>query len=261
MHATLRLGVAVFALASSGCAGIAVVDAGHIAVMLASDGEMSVLDEGAFETPPDAVVDDFDLREQQQAGTFVAVTKDGVPVGVGYPTILYRWVPEELIAADRELGAQGAKPLIDAVVASNICRVLATYRWDQLDTPHIREAQDRVTQLSATALRPRHLALLSVELKGLTPRLSAFAHEIVRTSEWEQKSLQARSRLELAKQNADRLRAMAQGIADANAHLQPTLTPEVLNDKANRAWQALLRAPSTQVEVSTAPSPNVEVTP
>jgi hypothetical protein len=229
--------------------------------MLSAEGELSTLDEGAFDTPPGAVVDDFDVREQQQAGTFVAVTKDGVPVGVGYPSILYRWIPEELIAADRELGAQNAKPVIDAVVASNICRALAGYRWDELDAAHVREAQQQVTELSATALRPRHLALISVELKGLTPRLPAFAQEIVATSEWEQRSLQAQSRIEIARQNADRLRASARGIADANAHLQPTLTPQVLGEKADRAWQALLTAPTTQVEVSPTPSPNVEVSP
>jgi hypothetical protein len=227
--------------------------------MLSANGELSTLDEGAFDTPPDAIVDDFDVREQQQAGTFVAVTKDGVPVGVGYPSILYRWIPEELIAADRELGAQNAKPVIDAVVASNICRVLAKYRWDELDAAHIRVAQEEVTQLSADALKPRHLALLSVELKGLTPRLPEFAQEIIATSAWEQKSLQAQSRLELARQNADRLRASAQGIADANAHLAPTLTPRVLSEKADRAWQALLTSPTTQVEVSPTPSPDAEV--
>ncbi len=62
--------------------------------------------------------------------------------------------------------------------------------------------------------------------------------------------------VELARRRADNLRAEAAGVVAANAQIDPTLTAAVLADKANRAWQQLLAAPSTTVEVSNVPSPH-----
>jgi len=52
----------VTCLGLSGCAGAAVVAAGHRAVLMEPDGALAVLDEGVTDVPPDGRVDDFDLR-------------------------------------------------------------------------------------------------------------------------------------------------------------------------------------------------------
>jgi hypothetical protein len=245
----------------SSCATVAVVDSGHAAVMLAPDGALSVLGEGATEVPGGTVVDDFDLRQQEVRGTFGAITSDGVPVVVAHPAVGYRWIADELIAADRTVGREGAQDLVAAVVGATTARVLATCRFDALDSAQIREVEAKVLERAAAQLRPRHLALESVELKGLNPRLPGLAKAVTATSIWEQRALTAQSGVELARQKADRLRAEAAGLAAANERVAPTLIPAVLQEKTDQAWRALLAAPNTTVEVSSSPSSTLEVSP
>jgi len=245
----------------TGCAGIAVVDSGHAAVLMTAEGNLSTLGEGASDIPPGAQVDDFDLREQQLRTTFSAVTRDAVPVVVANPSVSYRWVPEELVEADRTVGRDGAPALVTAVAAASIAQVLSTYRFDALDSGHTREAEQRVLERMQGQLRPRHLFVESVELKGISAKLEGLARAVTATSIWEQRALTAQTGVELARQRADRLRAEANGIAAANGDLSPTLTAAVQQDKADRAWRALLTAPGTQVQLSSSPSSNLEVSP
>jgi len=256
-------GTALLALCLSlgGCVGLAVVEPGHRAVAMSPEGNFSLLDEGVSSVPPDAVVDDFDLRQLNEGGTFVAITADGVPIAIGDPVVSYGWIAQELIDADRALSREAARGVVAATVGSAISRVLATYRWDELDPNHIREAQAKIIQLAAEALRPRHLLLASVELKGIYPKLPQLAQAVTETSVWEQRSQTAKTGVELAKQRADGLRTSAAGIAAANADIAPTLTPPVLQDKRNQAWLKLLTAPTTTVEVTSGTSPSIEVSP
>jgi hypothetical protein len=165
--------------------------------------------------------------------------------------VSYTIVPDELVALDRELGPDGARPLVAAVVQATIARVLADYRWDALDPARIREAQARIIELAAARLRPYHLALDSVELKGIVARLPGLARAITATSILAERAAEAETRIDVARQRADSLRARAEGIAAANRDIAPTLDAGVLAAKADAAWKKLLASPNVNVmEVS-----------
>lgn len=253
--------IALAGLALAACADVVVVDSGHRAVLMTPDGAVASLGEGTASVPADSVVHDFDLRQQEVAGSFTAVTADGVPLVVRDPVVSFSWVPEEVVDADRSIGPQGAPAIVATIVGSTITRVLASYRWDQLDTAHIREAQAKISSQASAALRPRHLALGSVEIKGLEPRLPELARAVTDTSVWQQRGATAATNVELARKRAENLHAAAAGIASANASVAPTLTPAVLEDKGDKAWQALILAPTTAVEITNEPSPSLEVGP
>jgi hypothetical protein len=78
---------------------------------------------------------------------------------------------------------------------------------------------------------------------------------------WAERSATAKTRVEVARQRADSLRARADGIAGANRQIAPTLDAAVLAAKADAAWARLLASPRVTVRVSTAPSPVLEVSP
>jgi hypothetical protein len=164
-------------LGLSACATISVAP-GHAAVLLRPDGTMSVLPEGVTQVPRSSHADDFDLTQQAQGGSFDAVTADGVPVIVRDPTIVYGWIAGELVAADRELG--GARPLVAALVRATIARVLASYRWDELDTAHLRAAPSPGARLGGAERRlaapagtgrrrHRHLGVGAAQRRGQEP--------------------------------------------------------------------------------------------
>ncbi|HEX4462796.1 MAG TPA: SPFH domain-containing protein [Polyangia bacterium] len=252
----------VLSLGLAGCAGFtsATIAPGHAGVLITADGAASVLHEGIADVPADAHVDDFDLTQQEDGGTFTATTADGVPVVVHDPTVSYALVADELVAADRELGPDRWRAIVAPIVQSTIAGVLATYRFDALTPDALRQAQARITTRAQLRLRPYHLALFAVELKGVTASMPELARAVTATSVWEQRSAAAKSQLEVARQQADSLRAQAAGIAAGYGKVAPTLSPGVLADQAARAWQTLVTSPLTSVVVAHQ-QPVVEVEP
>lgn len=262
MRRQLVIVVVVVAALGSSCAGVTstTIAPGHAAVLTTADSAASVLHEGIADVPADAHVDDFDLTQQAAGVTFTATTADGVPVVVHDPTISYALVAAELVAADRELGPERWRTLVTPIVQSTIAGVLATYRFDALTPDALRQAQARMTTRAQLRLRPYHLALSSVELKGVTAQLPAFARAVTATSVWQERAAATRAQLDVARRQADRLRAQATGLAAAYGSVAPTLTPGVLADEAARAWQTLVTAPRSAVVVSDH-APTLEVTP
>ena len=261
-----RVLVALAALASlPACATTVEVGAGHAAVALDGDGRFTRLDEGESIVAATARVDDFDLRQQTQGGTFTAISADGVPLVVGDPIVSYTLAPDELVALDRAVGGDGVQPLVARVVQSTIGSVLSGYRWDALDPATLRAAQAAIIARAAAALRPYHIALDSVELKGIFARLPALAHAVTSTAVWEQRAAEAKTLVEVARQRADSLRARADGVAAANARIAPTLDAPVLAAKRDEAWARLLASPNTSVKITpdsaTGLATTLEVTP
>lgn len=244
-----------------GCAATVAVAPGHGAVVMDRDGALTRVHEGVATVWTAAQVDDFDLREQTQGGTFTAISRDGVPLVVRDPIVSYRLVDDELVALDRDVGPDGWRALVAPVVQATIASVLAGYRWDELDAARLREAQARIIAVAEARLRPYHLALSSVELKGILARLPALARSVTATAIWEQRVDEAKTRVEVALERADGLRARAEGIAAANRSIAPTLDAAVLAQKANQAWAALLASPGVAIEVSNDRFTQLEVSP
>ena len=136
------------------------------------------------------------------------------------------------------------------MVRSALRRIIAGFRADQLDTPGITKAEQEVAAITAQRLRPYHIIFDNISLRTLQISRSSAAYQaILDTAAEEQRALQARLLPELARQDAERRHADAEGIAKSDAAIAPTLTPAMLEDTANRAWSTLLTAPSTHVEV------------
>jgi len=230
-------------------ASCATVEPGHAAVLMDSYGRTRALGEGTTPIPPYSQVDDFDLRQQARSENFLALTADGVPVRAGDSVVTYELRPSDLVAADREIGADYARTLVFPVVQSVVRRVLARYRWFDLDTPHIREANAEITALAAERLAPHHVKIESVELRGLFPELPQLNSSIEETSVWAQRVEQARIELDVARQKAEERRQEAAGIAAQNRLVAPTLWPAPLRENSLRAWEALIASPHTTVQV------------
>jgi prohibitin 1 len=240
----LAVGLAAMAFAC------ATVEPGHSTVLMNADGTMSQLDEGVTLVSPLAEVDDFSLREQSPGKRFFAISADGAPIVASDAVVTYRLVPNQLIAVDREIGPEFETSVIEPIVQSTVRRVLGSYRADEFDTPHIREAEKRITALAAERLLPKHILLEEVVLKAVYPDLPGLTRVISETEAWAQYAQETRTRIEVARKEAVRLRQQAEGIAAANRSLSATLSRNVLNEAAQRAWLSLLTSPSTTVRIA-----------
>jgi hypothetical protein len=133
---------------------------------------------------------------------------------------------------------------------------------DELDTQHILVAQAEVTRRAAQRLRPYHVLLESVDLRTLQLVAPLVFAQVGRALVLEQQILAAPRQLEVAQKQADARREEASGLSRQFEALAPSLSPETLEDRRVRAWNRLLQAPSSSVQVEAAGSPAIlEVSP
>ena len=239
---------AMVAAAAFALAGCVTVPSGRRAVVMGPAGGMSELGEGEAAVAPLSTTRLYDVREQERDEDLRALTADGAPVTAGSSLVSYRPVEGELIALEREVGPDYYSVLVRPILMSEVRLVLARYRWrDLVDPAAVLAAQKEITARAAARLRARHVALDAVVLRGIFLDLPGANAEIADTSVWEQKALQARQDVALARGRADARREQARGVADAHARVAPTLSPDILEDEDRRAWSRLLLSPAATV--------------
>jgi regulator of protease activity HflC (stomatin/prohibitin superfamily) len=243
--------------------GCATIPSGSEAVVSSPNGRVEVLGEGVHVTSPLARVEVYDLRAQERDENLIGSTSDGAPVEARTSLVTYSIAAGELEALEREIGRGYYAVVVRPIVRSTVRRVLAGYRADQLDTATILAAQQQITELAATRLRPFHIVLDVVDLRTLAVLMSADSYRpIVEIGVLEQELLAQPQRLEVARQHGAERLERARAIAGANDRVTPTLTALVLADDAIRASAALLSAPSTRVIVSDSKHPiTMEIVP
>ena len=234
--------------------GCATVPPGSGGVVLRSSGvEPAPLGEGTHWTGFFSSTELYDLRQQEQDEDLGGISADGASLMLRDSLVTYAVTPGELVALAREIGEGYYQAVIRPVVQSTVRRVLASYRVDQLDTPGLREAQERITAIARERLRPFHLTLTSVLLRGVFIDAPVMNAQIEATAVAEQHVLEERHRTELAAAVARARVEEAQGIAAAHRLLAPTLAPQLLESRRNQAWERLLTSPTTRVEVTSSP--------
>lgn len=237
------------ALAALGLLGAAcvTVGSGEAALVTGPGGLEAPLGEGVHGVGPSAEVSVYDLRQQEHDDVLLAVTSDGAAVEAGTSLVTYRLVPDELPAFAREVGQDVYRMVIGPVVSAHTRRVLGQLRLEELDTGHLRAAQQAITAAAAAELRPFHLLLESVDLRQVTPLSARVKAQFEALAVLEQRVAGVPDRLRLARQAADAQRARAEGVAAAHRALAPTLAPAALAERREKAFQQLLQSPHTSV--------------
>lgn len=254
----LKAHVAVLAALLTG-ASCVTVPAGHAALVTGLSGVEGPLGEGVHVVDPFAAVELLDLRRQEKNDDLFAVTRDGAAIEAGTSLVTYRLAPDELLPLMRGVGPEPYAVAIGPVVSATTRRVLGQLRLDELDTPHLRWAQDEITRSAAVELRPLHLILESVDLRQVRPLSELVRRGFEAAAVLEQEVAAAPDHLRLATQEATRRRSQAEGIAAAHAVVAPTLTSSSLEEQRTHALDELVK--SKNASVTTDGAFVLEVTP
>jgi regulator of protease activity HflC (stomatin/prohibitin superfamily) len=192
----------------------------------------------------------------------VGLTSQGANVIAGNSVISFRPIEKELSAFDHEVGPEYYEKIISPIVQSAVRKVLATYRWNDLDENHILEAQNKISDLASQQLQKFHLKIDSVALRNISLDSPKTFEEIISTSIEEQNAMKAKKEIEIAKQRAIALRSKATGIEKANRILQSSLSEQILRNRAQEEWTKLISSSKTSVKwIEPAISPTIEVNP
>jgi hypothetical protein len=223
------------------------VTPGALAVVVGRGEPPAVVGEGTRFVSPTSVVEVVDLRARESDDRLLAVTADGAAVEVATSVVTWRLDGGGLPELVRQIGPDIYAVAISPVVSGVTRRVLGQLRLDQFDGVHLEVAERTITATCAEVLRPLHVAVDLVELRGVRPLSPEVRASIEAAATAEQQVLGIPNQLQLARARATQALEVARGVAAANRALDATLDPVMLAELRTRALTQLLDSKNTEV--------------
>jgi regulator of protease activity HflC (stomatin/prohibitin superfamily) len=224
------------------------VGPGSAAVVFGSGA--TVLSEGTHAVPLLSVAQVVDLRSQESNERLRAVTADGAAIEVGTSVVTWRLEGAGLPTLVREVGPDVYGVAIAPVVNTATRTVLGRLRLDELDSAHLVTAERTITASCADALRPLHVVVETVELRGVVPLAPTVRAAVEARAAAEQQVVGLPNQLALATEHAKQAVERARGVAAANEAIAATLNVATLRQLQARAFTELMNSKHTEVEVN-----------
>jgi len=205
------------------------------------------LDEGFHFVSPFSRIYQVDLREQQRDVDLDVLADNGLEIGLK-TSILYQPIAGQSSELIKETGPEYYATLIAPHVRSSARRVVGRYSPEEIYSTKREEIEHEIRQDVTTKLAGNHLRVNSVLIREvhLPPDVQA---AIQAKLQEEQKALEMRYVLERSRQEAERKRIEAAGIADYQATISKGLTDKILAWQGIEATQRLAESPNAKVVV------------
>ncbi|MCY7350689.1 MAG: prohibitin family protein [Cytophagaceae bacterium] len=249
--------IAIGALVSS----IRQIEAGRVGVQkLFGRVRGEVLEEGLNLVNPLATVTEFDIKTQNYTmsanydegekkgdDAIRVLTADGLQVGVDL-TVLYRVLPSEAPKIVREIGVDYQDKIVRPVTRTRIRDNAVYYDAVALYSSKRNEFQDRIVKTIETDFKRRGLVLEQLLIRNIDLPTSV-KQTIESKINAEQESQKMQFVLAKERQEADRKRVEAQGIADYQKILSTGLSDKQLQYEQINAQRLLAASPNTKIIV------------
>ena len=205
------------------------------------------LGEGFHVVSPFARVYEVDMREQEQEEPLDVLASNGLDIRMT-ASILYQPVPDEVYQLVTQTGDDYYKTLIAPYVRSSARRVVGRYSPEEIYSTKREQIEREIRQEVSEKLTGRHIRANAVLIREV--HLPPAVQEAIQTKlEEEQKALQMRFIIERTRQEAERKRIEAAGIADFQAIISNGLTDKLLEWKGIEATEKLSTSPNAKVVV------------
>lgn len=227
---------------------IRAVPAGHVAVVdVFGSVSPQALAPGLRLVNPFARTVPMSVKTQEMKETLEAPTREGLTVGVEV-SVLYRLDEARASAVYREVGPRFVEVLLVPQFRSVVRGVSATYDAKALYTSGRQEVAERITAELAPLLADRGVIIETTALRKLTlPR--GLQASIEQKLQAEQESQRMQWVLTREKQEADRKRIEADGIATAQRIIGQGLSEPLLRFRGIEATLKLAESPNAKVVV------------
>jgi prohibitin 1 len=225
-----------------------VVPAGHVGV---KDffGQVSdtALGPGISLVVPGTRVLKFSVQTREIKETAAVPTSEGLIVSLDV-SLLFRLRPEAAARVYKTIGRQFEAVVIDPQLRSAIRDVTAEYEAKFLYSASRELVAQNMFKHMQVALSPRGIEAEQVLLRNiqLPPLLTAAIQEKLQA---EQQAQRMRFVLDRERQEADRKRVEAQGIADFQTIVSKGISAELLKWKAIEVAHELSKSPNTKIVV------------
>jgi prohibitin 1 len=227
---------------------LTIVPAGHVGVVdLFGRVSSQALPSGLHLRNPLARVAALSVKTQEMKEVLDAPSREGLTMQVE-ASVLFHLDPEKAPDVYRTVGPEYVKVILEPQFRSVTRGVTASYEARALYTSEREALAVQITSELRTRVEPRGIAVEATPLRKLTlpARLSAAIEEKLGA---EQESQRMQFVLQKEKQEAERKRLEAQGIADFQRIVTQGISPELLRWKGIEATVKLAESQNAKVVV------------
>ena len=187
---------------------------------------------------------EYDVRVQEAEEVMNVLSSNGLEIGVEV-SIRWRPVVDELPALHVTYGPQYYSRLVQPELRSVTREVVGQYTPEELYSSKRAELQDQVFERVGSRISGSHVAIDAILIRGVT--LPAQIQGAISTKlQREQEALEYEFKLEIARQEAERLEIEAEGQAQYQRILTESLTNQFLRFKGIEATQQLAESPNSK---------------
>ncbi|HXZ60707.1 MAG TPA: prohibitin family protein [Steroidobacteraceae bacterium] len=205
------------------------------------------LNEGLHVVSPFSRIYLVDLREQQQDIDLDVLADNGLEIKLR-TSILYQPVATEAAQLIRETGPDYYATLIGPNVRSSARRVVGRYSPEEIYSSKREQIEREIRENVAGKLAGAHLRVNAILIREV--HLPEVVQSAIQAKlEEEQKALEMRFVLDRTRQEAERKRIEAAGIADYQSTISRGLSDRILAWQGIEATEKLAESPNAKVVV------------
>jgi prohibitin 1 len=205
------------------------------------------LGEGFHVVSPFSHVYDIDLRDQERSMNINVLASNGLDIQIT-SSILFQPVSSEAADLIREIGPDYYTTLIGPYVSSSTRRVVGRYSPEEIYSTKREQIESEIRDQVERKLEGKHVRVDSILIREV--HLPHEVEQAIQTKlREEQRALEMEFVLQRARQEAERKRIEAKGIADYQATISKQLTPEVIEWNGIEATEKLAESPNAKIVV------------
>jgi regulator of protease activity HflC (stomatin/prohibitin superfamily) len=244
---TFWIAVLLLALPSFGCART--IDSGRAGVVwkLFGGTQEKVLGEGVHLFAPWNRLTRYDVRTQDQKELLHILTNNGLSVTIE-ASIRYRPAREELPRLHAEIGQNYYEVILAPVVRSESRKVGGRYVAEEIYSTRREVVEREFFEETERALAGKHIVLEAILIRDVDLPEN-IKRAISEKLEEEQKALKMQFTLNRERQEAERKRIEAAGIADFQKIVATGISAELLRWKGIEATEKLAQSENAKVVV------------
>lgn len=227
---------------------IAVIPAGHVGVVdLFGNVSQKTLKPGINLVNPLSKVVKFSTQTQEVKETLETPSKEGLSISLE-ASLLYRLDPEQAAQVYQTIGRDYLNVILIPQFRSVVRSTTASYNAQALYTSQREQLSGQIRQDLMEVISSRGMIVEDTPLRkiGLPPTLQQAVEAKLKA---EQESEQMQFTLEKERQEAERKRIEAQGIADYQRIVSQGLSEQILQLKGIEATEKLAESPNAKVVV------------
>ena len=237
----------LFAVLMLGCM-VTVISAGHIGVVdVFGNVSPNALKAGIQFVNPMARVVQMSIQTVESKETMDVPSKEGMTMQLEM-SVLYHLDPEKAAQVYREVGLDYEKTIIETNFRSVARGVTASFEAKALYTSEREQVTQLITVDLQKLLGPRGIIIESTPMRKLTLP-TKLLNSIEEKLSADQESQRMQFVLTKEKQEAERKRIEAQGIADFQAIVTLGITDKLLQWKGIEATQELAKSPNSKIVI------------